>query len=258
MAQSEGSRSAQPAGCMTQFTTSAVFIAGLLVAGAGVAAAEPAEFCVTCSGPNAQYRCAFSGEGATTLRPGLQLYCVSTLAKLGKHETCSVNRAAKPPCTGVLKVLTLPDSLAPVPEPPAKTAEPAPPPERSEHTPSERTVPSSQGGPPSADVEAKASDTRPGGVKPVWREDSGAASKTAAAPQPEAADASGQPPAQKPAGQDEPQSTAPALTKPLENAGKTVADAATTTGSILKKAGSAVGSAAKKSWKCLTSLFGDC
>jgi hypothetical protein len=37
-----------------------------------------------------------------------------------------------------------------------------------------------------------------------------------------------------------------------------VSDAAKTTGDALGKAGDAVGSAAKKSWKCLTSLFGDC
>lgn len=250
MALSAGLHVRQSTGCIAHSKTSACLLATLLAAQTAVARAEPAEYCVTCSGPDAQYRCTFSGEGATA-RPGLQLYCVSTLAKLGKHETCSVNRAAKPPCTGVLKVLAMPDNLAP--EPPALTAEPAAPATKPERAAGERTVPSSQGGPASADVEAKASDTGTQGAKPIWRDNSGSPPAPATKPAAEANNPS-EPPKQ--AAQDE--SATPALIKPLENAGKTVGDAAKTTGSVLEKAGSAVGSAAKKSWKCLTSLFGDC
>lgn len=254
MALSAGLRSPQSTGCIAHLKT--CLAAALLAVDVCGAHAEPAEYCVTCSGPDAQYRCTFSGDGATALRPGLQLYCVSTLAKQGKHETCSVNRAAKPPCTGVLKVLAMPDNLAP--EPPAKTAvEPAPPEAKSDRAAGERTVPSSQGGPPSADVEAKASDSGAQGAKPLWHGKS-ANPSTTAVEAPQEPDANAAPSTQKQSAQNEPESTAPALMKPLENAGKTVGDAAKTTGSALEKAGSAVGTAAKKSWKCLTSLFGDC
>jgi hypothetical protein len=44
----------------------------------------------------------------------------------------------------------------------------------------------------------------------------------------------------------------------LQNAGGAVKDAAQTTSGTFGKAGAAVGSAAKKTWKCLSSLFGDC
>lgn len=255
MALSAGLHARQSTGRIARSGGCACLWAALLAPSSGVALAEPAEYCVTCSGPDAQYRCTFSGEGATATRPGLQLYCVSTLAKLGKHETCSVNRAAKPPCTGVLKVLAMPDNLAP--EPPGRTVEPAAPAAKPERATGERTVPSSQGGPASADVEAKASDTGAQGAKPIWRDNPGSLPAPVNKPPqtgPAEAKSSSEPPKQ--AAQDE--SAAPALIKPLENAGKTVGDAAKTTGSALEKAGSAVGSAAKKSWKCLTSLFGDC
>ena len=46
--------------------------------------------------------------------------------------------------------------------------------------------------------------------------------------------------------------------KNLEEAGGAVKDTAKSAGGILQKAGSAVSNAAKKTWICVTSLFGDC
>lgn len=44
----------------------------------------------------------------------------------------------------------------------------------------------------------------------------------------------------------------------LEKTGDTAAEAAKSTGSTLGKIGKATGDAAKKTWTCITSLFGDC
>jgi hypothetical protein len=44
----------------------------------------------------------------------------------------------------------------------------------------------------------------------------------------------------------------------LEKSGDTAVEAAKTTGSVLQNAGKSVGDAAKKTWNCITSLFGNC
>jgi len=65
--------------------------------------------------------------------------------------------------------------------------------------------------------------------------------------------------------QDRPSDQEPASESAIENAEpapqeppKTVVDMAKGTGKNLKKAGDAVGSAAKKTWTCLSSFFSDC
>jgi hypothetical protein len=46
--------------------------------------------------------------------------------------------------------------------------------------------------------------------------------------------------------------------KSLEQGGDTAVEAAKSTGGVIQKAGKAVGDAAKKTWTCVTSFFGDC
>jgi hypothetical protein len=46
--------------------------------------------------------------------------------------------------------------------------------------------------------------------------------------------------------------------KALEKTGQTAVDAVKSTGDALDNAGSAVSKAAKKTWRCLTTLFGEC
>lgn len=94
----------------------------------------------------------------------------------------------------------------------------------------------------------------PATVKRTWSDTSGPSGQpveTAEAPESDgAAKSPAEAAGEQPASND--------LMKPLDSAGKAVTNAAKTTGEALGKAGDAVGSAAKKSWKCLTSLFGDC
>lgn len=246
---------------------------------AGRAQAEPPEFCVTCTGPQAQYRCTFEDNGGQASAPGLQLYCISTLAREGKHESCAIGRATKQACPGTLKVLAMPD--LPPSEPSAAEAPTAPAPARSMvrapvappsddvemhgSTPGKLTTPSppQPAAPPQAEAPAPAAKTvavpppaaaaAKSDAKPAWNGSSGAPTPAAASPS-----ATNEQAKSDEAGSEPEAPDTPALVKPLETAGKAVGEAAKSTGSALSKAGDAVGSAAKKSWKCLTSLFGDC
>jgi hypothetical protein len=82
-----------------------------------------AEYCVSCSGPDAVYRCKIEGtpDGPGD-DPRAQLLCIRQLAESGAHESCSVARTASYPCPGDLKVIA-----GPVGEivPPAQPVEPA-------------------------------------------------------------------------------------------------------------------------------------
>jgi hypothetical protein len=64
--------------------------------------AEAQEYCVSCSEPNALYRCVIEGA-----RPGgaqsLQLLCVTSMAKDGGHAACSVKRGTVFECDGPVK-----------------------------------------------------------------------------------------------------------------------------------------------------------
>lgn len=237
----------------------------LLLSGAG-ARAQQTEFCVTCQGPDATYRCTFDDAGASPAQQGLQLHCISTLAREGGHQSCAIGRAAKAPCAGTLKVLALPGaSPGTVPTAPVQAtadpggpapAEPAPGP------PAQTTAVE----PPQADVEMQgvrqappapmAEGQAPATVKRTWSDTSGPSGQPI-----EKAEAPGQTSdgaAKSPVETADEQPASNDLLKPLNSAGKAVTNAAKTTGEALGKAGDAVGSAAKKSWKCLTSLFGDC
>jgi hypothetical protein len=215
--------------------------------------ASAAEYCVTCSGPDAQYRCSFDGDTSAERDPGLQLYCISTLARDGGHESCSIARKITSPCPGTSKVLALPDGYQPMQLPAKIDAEPHSLPETETASPGEQEpvpapIPAS---PPQvekaepapatdADVEAQPMAKPEPGAKPVWNDKSGP---------PQAAPKTVEEMIKK--GNED-------TSKSLEKTGEAVGDAAKATGSVIEKAGSAVGDAAKKTWKCLTTLFGDC
>lgn len=234
-----------------------VLVVPLALLSGAVALAGQAEFCVTCQGPDATYRCAFDGDSAMPGRPGLQLHCISTLAREGGHQSCSIGRANKAPCAGALKVLALPGSSpGAVQSDPVQADGPAPPAPAAAQTTAVE--------PPQADVEmqgvrhspAAPMPSPPATAKRTWNDTSGPSSgETAQAPPAPAEDVQAAKPVDEDADGDAQSS---GLMKPLDGAGKAVSDAAKTTGEALGKAGDAVGSAAKKSWKCLTSLFGDC
>src|SRR5262245_9391092 len=75
--------------------------------------ASATEYCVSCAGPDAIYRCEIEGtpEGAGT-DPKAQILCTTELAKSGGHENCAVSRGSTVPCPGETRLLA-----APIPEP---------------------------------------------------------------------------------------------------------------------------------------------
>ena len=60
------------------------------------------EFCVSCEGPNAVYRCVLEGIGPEQAQP-LKVVCVSTLARTYNHATCTVRSGTVFDCNGPLK-----------------------------------------------------------------------------------------------------------------------------------------------------------
>lgn len=85
----------------------------LMIAGISTGApAIAAEYCVTCSGPDATYRCQIgSAGGETRADPRSQFLCISELARLGGHQSCSVNRVQEGDCDGPVKTVAAPGDL---------------------------------------------------------------------------------------------------------------------------------------------------
>jgi hypothetical protein len=86
-----------------------------LGAGLALAFAQPAaalEYCVTCEGPPAMYRCVIAG---TPDGPGKSdsssLMCISEMAARGGHEKCAVSRGAPYPCPGLTASIKQPAGM---------------------------------------------------------------------------------------------------------------------------------------------------
>jgi hypothetical protein len=80
----------------------AVVAAGLFACAAPAALADEAAYCVTCTNPDQTYVCRVSAGGAKP-SDALKLYCVIRTAKEGHHSSCSAERNS-PTCNGVEKV----------------------------------------------------------------------------------------------------------------------------------------------------------
>lgn len=186
-------------------------VAAVLLAVALSASAEAQEYCVTCLGPDATYRCLIGGEASPAARSSRgQFLCITELAKAGGHASCSAARGQAQPCPGET-----------------------------------RTVMFSLGDPAASPLEANAPHPNGAGAPP-------AVSMT---PPPGELAPVALPPADQPpiAPPQETGTTAPEQPKP-----NMVEDLANKTGKAVNDTGKAVGSAVKKSWDCMTSLFGDC
>lgn len=90
-------------------------------------AALALEYCVTCEGPPAMYRCVIDDtEEGPGRDPGVSLHCISEMARRGGHQSCGVSRGAPFPCPGLTAVVEQPRNLprlaAPSPENPASEA----------------------------------------------------------------------------------------------------------------------------------------
>jgi type IV secretory pathway VirB10-like protein len=195
----------------------------------GVSASE---YCVVCAGPDATYKCQVDGPpGSNNSDPRQQLLCISELAKLGGHDSCSINRKAADPnsgetCAGELKVLSAPAS-APQINPPAATTTDAP-------ASSSHPIPAAEAprplDPANPDTPA---EPGPDKVPQTMEELAGQTMKNSKENLKKAGDAIG-------------------------GTGDAIAGGAKKAGETIGEAGSSVGTAAKKTWNCLASLFNDC
>lgn len=75
------------------------------------------EYCVTCEGPPAMYRCVVDGTADGPGKdPSASLHCISEMATRGKHQQCAVSRGAPFPCPGLTAMVEPPKGM---PAPPA-------------------------------------------------------------------------------------------------------------------------------------------
>ena len=100
-------------------------LAGMCLAVGLPGLTDAAEYCVTCEGPPALYRCVIDGQAEGPGKdPRASLYCISEMARQGKHERCAVSRGAPFPCPGLTALVkpqlpgpTHPEHAAPYPDP---------------------------------------------------------------------------------------------------------------------------------------------
>jgi hypothetical protein len=107
--------------------TRIVTIAAAMLLSPLVAVAQ--EYCVTCKGPDASYRCVIGGDATPTARSSRgQFLCITELAKAGGHSSCSAARGQATPCPGQTRTVmfTLGDPGASPLEQPTTTGTTAP------------------------------------------------------------------------------------------------------------------------------------
>ena len=193
--------------------------AGPVLVALSLGAATAAEYCATCEGPASAYACTFNGVEAAASDTRLKLLCITELAKIGQHASCSVDRQQQTPCKGEIRQLALPSGFE-INVPSAADAGTAAVPQ-SDASPAATPHTSQVATPPTAQTDVPKSASPPKTVKDAVA--SGVASTE----------------------------------KAIEAGGSAASEAAEATGNTLQKAGKAVGDAAKKTWDCITS-FGSC
>lgn len=170
--------------------------------------AVAATYCVTCDEPQARYACSVDAPP----NAGLQLYCMSELAKAGHHARCTISRGEQSTCGGDVRTLAAPQGLL---GQPALSA--APKDAAAGGTPEQ---PPTQ---PEQDADAlKQKNQQPKTVQEIIEKSGGAA------------------------------------VDGLSKTGEAAVDVTEQTGGVLQNAGNSIAGAAKKTWTCVVSLFGDC
>ena len=104
----------------------AVTLAVVLCAFATAASAQ--EFCVTCTAPDATYRCVIGGDSTAAKSSRGQLLCITELAQRGHHASCSAGRNTGGTCPGELRTVMFPPGSEPMAPPVADTPPMTPPP----------------------------------------------------------------------------------------------------------------------------------
>lgn len=204
--------------------TLAFALACVAALASGGSALSAAEYCVACSGPDARYRCSMDAAGLAG-DTGAQLACIQDIARRAGHAACAVDRTPATSCEGTpWTVAGFPGSNA------GENAAIIP--RVREASPGARQPPPAGGVPARGDLSPTA-----------------APSDTVYRPQP--AGPAATPPSA------EPPRPAPKTAVPAEP-GAPAAGGVPTKRSALEKAGDAVGSVARKSWSCVSSLFSDC
>lgn len=202
---------------------SATLFSGLVVLLAfGAGSLSAAEYCVTCEGPPALYRCVIDG---TPEGPGkdsrASIHCISQMAKQGNHERCGVSRGAPFPCPGLTALVQPQEKSQDTATPSSGDASPYPEPHSPPVTVRDlETEPEA----PAAPAEAKA--------------------PPASAPPRTVEELAGQ--------------TVRSSKEGLEKAGKAIGGTAKKAGEVVGQTGSAIGEAASTTWNCITSLFTSC
>ena len=106
----EGCAHAMAWQCRQRPLSHAAFAAGFIVCAVPSALAGEASYCVTCTNPDQTYVCRVTAGGSKP-SDALKLYCVILTAKEGHHASCSAERSS-PDCNGVEKVYSY-DGLIP-------------------------------------------------------------------------------------------------------------------------------------------------
>lgn len=185
--------------------------------------ASAQEYCVTCTGPEATYRCLIGGDATPAARSSRgQFLCITELAKAGGHASCSAARGQATPCPGETRTVMF--SLAD-PAGGLATGTVAP----------EPSVPAGPG-----------MSYAPGQPLPPVT--------VPAAPGP----ANAPPPPPHDTGSTPQQPQQNAVEDLANKTGKAMSDTGKAVGNAVNDTGKAVGNAVKKSWDCVASLFGNC
>lgn len=83
--------------------TIAAFLAFTLTA--MPAYAQGAAVCVSCTGPDLNYRCKVVREDGTPLKSGVQYLCISKIAREMGHQRCAVGSQTSGVCQGIEKTI---------------------------------------------------------------------------------------------------------------------------------------------------------
>ena len=210
--------------------------------------AADASYCVTCKNPDQTYRCRVTSD-APTAADALKLYCIIRTAQEGKHSSCSAERKTAG-CGGTEKVYAYDGAAISsqiASDPRARNV-------IQQVQREQDAFAKPKGNAPKTVVELggrAVSASRQGWQNARARIGGGSSASSQPAPSPSAAP----PPQAAPLPQSEPV----AAQAPVQAAPQTtVASAAPQSESRMKRASNAVGGFARKSYRCMRSLFRSC
>jgi hypothetical protein len=130
-----------------------------LTLAAQICSAGAEEYCVTCTEPDTKYRCIVTGAAPDGHAQRGQLLCITEIAKVGEHASCSVGAVNAGPCPGNLRTVTVTAETPLPPAAPVEAAAPAEPPAETATAPSPGPAPAPPAEEPPKTVEELAKKT---------------------------------------------------------------------------------------------------